>query len=77
MREQLAARVTELETEYRAGQEMLTDLDAKRADLQQTLLRISGAIQVLKELLDTSQGNGSAPAAPPQNEDAAVPVAST
>jgi predicted nuclease with TOPRIM domain len=52
MRERLEKRVTELDAEYRAGQEMLTELDAKRADLQQTLLRISGAIQVLKELLD-------------------------
>ena len=51
MQEQLKNRVTELETEYRAGQEMLAELDAKRADLHQTLLRISGAVQVLKELL--------------------------
>lgn len=51
MKEQLEKRVTELEAEYRAGQEMLAELDAKRADLQQTLLRISGAIQVLQELL--------------------------
>lgn len=51
MQEQLKKRITELEAEYRAGQEMLADIEAKRADLQQTLLRISGAIQVLRELL--------------------------
>lgn len=51
MRTQIEQRLTELESELSAGQGMLADLDAKRADLQQTLLRISGAIQVLKELL--------------------------
>jgi uncharacterized coiled-coil protein SlyX len=53
VRPKLEQRVTELESEYQAGQNILADLDAKRADLQQTLLRISGAIQVLKELLDS------------------------
>lgn len=56
MQRQLEQRVTELEAEYRAGQEMLADLEAKHADLQQTLLRISGAIQVLKELLAADSG---------------------
>lgn len=67
MEEQLAKRVAELEAEYRAGQEMLAELDAKRADLHQTLLRISGAIQVLKELLDAppdAPHQNSAPPAP-------------
>jgi hypothetical protein len=43
---------------------VLAELDAKRADLQQTLLLISGALQVLTELLDaeppTSDGGTSA-----------------
>ena len=30
---------------------MLADLDTRQLDLQQTLLRISGAIQVIEELL--------------------------
>lgn len=62
MQEQLQKRVVELEAEYKAGQEMLADIEAKRADLQQTLLRISGAIQVLKEILGAdrdSAGNGA------------------
>ena len=33
------------------GQTMLAELDAKQLDLRQTLLRISGAIQVLQELI--------------------------
>ncbi|ROO61559.1 hypothetical protein EDC02_3499 [Micromonospora sp. Llam0] len=51
MREQLAQRVAELEAELRAGQQMLAEVEARRADIQQTLLRITGAIQVLNELL--------------------------
>lgn len=80
MEEQLQKRVTELEAEYRAGQEMLAELEAKRTDLQQTLLRISGAIQVLREILGAdshSAGNGAEPAQPgglaPQHDTAASP----
>lgn len=51
MREQLELRLKELTAELETGQQMLAELDAKRADLQQTLLRIGGAIQVLSELL--------------------------
>jgi len=79
MQEQLKKRVTELEAEYRAGQEMLAELDAKRADLHQTLLRISGAIQVLQELLGTdrdSADDGIQPTQPrtsPSRQDCGVP----
>ncbi|MGW3649415.1 hypothetical protein [Streptomyces sp. NPDC000878] len=51
MRAEMEKRVSELETEYREGQRMLADLEARQADLQQTMLRISGALQVLNELL--------------------------
>ena len=51
MQEQLEKRLKELRSEFEAGQKMLADFDAKRASLQETLLRISGAIQVLEELL--------------------------
>lgn len=46
--------------EFESGQKMLADLDNQRANLQQTVLRISGAIQVLEELLgaeDSKAGN--------------------
>ncbi len=75
MQEQLEKRLTELEAEYRAGQAMLAELEAKRADLEQTLLRISGAIQVLKEILAgdrDSVGDGAESAQPstlPQHQD--------
>jgi hypothetical protein len=51
VRDKVQERVAELTAEYRAGQQMLAELDAKRAEVQQTVLRISGALQVLNELL--------------------------
>lgn len=51
MKEQLEKRMTELRAEFEAGQKMLADLETKRHELESTLLRISGAIQVLEELL--------------------------
>ncbi len=52
MKEQLEKRLAELKNELETGQKMLADLDAKRAELQQNMLRISGAIQVLEEELN-------------------------
>lgn len=52
MREQLETRLQELKTEYESGQQVMADLDNKRNNLQQTMLRISGAIQVLEETLN-------------------------
>ncbi len=50
MKDQLEQRLHQLQQEFASGQKMLVDLDAQQAELQQTLLRISGAIQVLEEL---------------------------
>ena len=52
MKSQLEQRLKELKTEFDAGQKMLAELEGKRASLQESMLRISGAIQVLEELLD-------------------------
>ena len=51
MREQAERRVSELKAELRKGQQVLAELEARQAELRQTLLRISGAIQVLEELI--------------------------
>lgn len=51
MKEQLTTRLQTLKHEYEAGQKMLADLEMKQSELQKTLLRISGAIQVLEEML--------------------------
>jgi hypothetical protein len=65
MREQLERRLSELQDEQHKGQQMLAELEGKEAGLRQTLLRISGAIQVLEELLTAAEptaANGSTPA---------------
>lgn len=51
MKGQLEQRLQELKSEFESGQKMLSDLEAQQANLKTTLLRISGAIQVLEELL--------------------------
>ena len=51
MRDQMEQRLEDLKHEYEAGQKMLADLEQKKMNLQQTMLRISGAIQVLEEML--------------------------
>ena len=60
MDEKLQQRLEELKQEFAAGQKMLADLDAQQADLKQTLLRISGAIQVLEEMLENEGDSESA-----------------
>ena len=56
MKEQLQNRLTELRAEFETGQQRLADVENQAAQLRQTLLRISGAIQVLEEMLSGSEG---------------------
>ena len=51
MREQLEARRAELQQEYDRGATMLQQMERDREALTQTLLRISGALQLAGELL--------------------------
>ena len=51
MREQLEARRAELQQEYDRGAAMLQQMDRDREALTQTLLRISGALQLAGEML--------------------------
>ena len=62
MKERMERRLDELRQEYDDGHRMLAELEQKRLNLEQTLLRISGAIQVLEELVheDAAEGNGEA-----------------
>jgi predicted nuclease with TOPRIM domain len=50
MKQLLEQRLKELRAEFESGQKMMADLESKQANLRDTLLRISGAIQVLEEL---------------------------
>ncbi len=51
MRTQLEQRLQQLKAEYEAGKKALADLEAREASIRETMLRISGAIQVLEEEL--------------------------
>lgn len=51
MQEQLRRRLEELKKEFETGQARLRELEAQQAYTRETLLRISGAIQVLEEAL--------------------------
>jgi len=51
MRERLQLRLEALKKEFEIGQARLREAERQQALLQDTLLRISGAIQVLEELL--------------------------
>ncbi|NOT54930.1 MAG: hypothetical protein HOP18_10020 [Deltaproteobacteria bacterium] len=52
MRQKIENRLQSLIAEFKAGQEMMAELDAKQTHLRSSLLRISGAMQVLEELLN-------------------------
>ena len=66
MRERLEQRLGELRSEFEKGQQTLEGLEAQSATAHQTLLRISGAIQVLEEELRAPEQ--------PQAEDAGLSV---
>ena len=58
MRERLEQRLQNLTAEFESGQKVLADLEARQANVRDTLLRISGAITVLKEELEAADQNG-------------------
>jgi hypothetical protein len=51
VREQVEARLAELQRELELGERQLRDLELQQIQLRETVLRISGAVQVLRELL--------------------------
>lgn len=51
MKQQLEQRLQSLKSEFESGQKILAELEVKQANIRETLLRISGAIQVIEEEL--------------------------
>lgn len=49
-------RLETLREEYAKGEQQLALLERKRAEVRDTLLRISGAIQVLEEITRQERG---------------------
>jgi hypothetical protein len=63
--ERLQARLAELRREYAVGEARLRELTQQETVLRETLLRISGAIQVLEELGTPAQPEPPARPEPP------------
>jgi hypothetical protein len=82
MKTQLEQRLTELRTEYESGQKILKDIELKLAELEdrkknlsETLLRISGAIELLEEVLERKESpQVPEPMADPENTSETVEV---
>ena len=51
MRQQIEARLKDLRSEYEKGQTQLRQLETQLTSVRETLMRISGAIMVLEEVL--------------------------
>lgn len=56
---EIKARLEELKEEYRKGRERLNALEQETSTLSNTMLRISGAIQVLEELTEKGTSENS------------------
>ena len=54
MKAQLQQRLEQLRSEFASGQTMLAELEGRCTEIRTTLVRISGAIQVLEELLQAA-----------------------
>ncbi len=73
MRERLEQRLKELTAEFEAGQQMLAELEARQAALRDTMLRLDGAITVLREELEAVGQAGEDPSPGPDGALAATP----
>jgi predicted nuclease with TOPRIM domain len=55
MQQQIQSRIEVLKREFETGQTKLRELEMQQSRLRETLLRISGAIQVLEEMLEPAK----------------------
>lgn len=58
-KQQLEIRLQQLTAESSRGQQRLQQLDQERRSIEHTLLRIDGAMALVKELLDTDDEVGA------------------
>ena len=65
MNDKLEARLKDLREQFAAGQTAMTELNRKQDELRSTMLRISGAIQVLEEMIGPVEAAAESPAAKP------------
>jgi chromosome segregation ATPase len=72
MIEQIEQRLKELKAEFEQGQKMLAELETRQANVKGTLLRISGAIQALEELLSPAKTHSENGARAPESAEAGV-----
>lgn len=63
MHQQLETRLAELRAEFEKGQKHLQELENEANNVRNTLLRISGGIQVLQEELERYAQQNGKPAA--------------
>jgi predicted nuclease with TOPRIM domain len=55
MQQQIQSRIAVLKSEFETGQAKLRELEMQQSRIRETLLRISGAIQVLEEMLEPNK----------------------
>jgi predicted nuclease with TOPRIM domain len=68
VQEQLKRRLEGLKKEFETGQARLRELETEQTYVRETLLRISGAIQVLEETLADGRASGETAPAPETTE---------
>lgn len=76
MREQLEQRLVELRAEYESGKKILKDielkleeLESRKRNLNETLIRISGAVDLLEEILEENNKNSFKEALSTESKD--------
>ena len=62
MRERIQDRINELQAELDTGSQRMQELEREQTQLREVMLRISGALQVLHELLESDGGQNGATA---------------
>ncbi|BAH40469.1 MAG TPA: hypothetical protein DGD08_04745 [Gemmatimonas aurantiaca] len=60
MRDLIETRITELRAEFESGRVLQQELDVRQEEVRRSLLRISGAVQALEELLATASARDAA-----------------